>query len=143
MSTKSTLVYGPNFHLYQDMLDDGCVFLELEGVSYETRPGGVNVRIPLATWEIVRQHTNGELKITHLTDDEIQAHVEREVDKRLTRYEQAEQNAAALGLSGVLAYGPVESPRESQIAAGVSYFKRLRARRNGTPPNDSTPQTAS
>jgi hypothetical protein len=43
MSTKSTIVSGPTFHLYNDLADEDSVYLELEGVGFEAsynRAGG-------------------------------------------------------------------------------------------------------
>jgi hypothetical protein len=35
MSTKSTIAYGRNFHLYHEALDEDYVYLELEGTKFE------------------------------------------------------------------------------------------------------------
>ncbi len=35
MSTKATVAYGPNFHLYKEVLSENFIYLELEGVSFE------------------------------------------------------------------------------------------------------------
>ena len=35
MSTKSTIAYGRNFHLYREALDEDYIYLELEGTKFE------------------------------------------------------------------------------------------------------------
>ena len=47
MSTKSTITYGDNFHLYTELFDDKHVFLELSAVEFRATPGAITVAIPL------------------------------------------------------------------------------------------------
>ena len=54
MSTHHTLAHGDEFSLYVDLFEDGKVYLELRGVEFVARPGGLTVGIPLALWERLR-----------------------------------------------------------------------------------------
>ena len=48
MSTKSTIAYSKHVHLYEELLETDCVFLELLGplACFECMPGRITVAIP-------------------------------------------------------------------------------------------------
>jgi hypothetical protein len=50
MSTKSTLEYGENFHLYVDYMVTETVYLRLTGTDFVARPDSVTVAIPFGLW---------------------------------------------------------------------------------------------
>ena len=54
--------------------------------------------------------------------------MEQEVNERIRKYEQAEndQLRGLIALCGSLAYGEADSPRQEQMERGVAYFKQLR-----------------
>ncbi|NJM74895.1 MAG: hypothetical protein HC852_02890 [Acaryochloridaceae cyanobacterium RU_4_10] len=58
MSTKSSIAYGDNFHLYQEIFDTGAVYLELTDADFEVQSSSgqnrIQVRIPAEIWEIIR-----------------------------------------------------------------------------------------
>lgn len=69
MSTKSTLAHHdsksgePSWHFYEEVLESGVVYLELEGVSVELRTreqGGADVvlRLPIETAKQLGLHAN-------------------------------------------------------------------------------------
>jgi len=61
------------------------------------------------------------------TDAEIRLYVEQEVDERVKLYEEADERSKGLvSLSGSLAFGMANQPRDQQIAAGIEYFTKLR-----------------
>lgn len=127
MSTKSTIAYGPNFHLYHEALDDDFVYLEIEGAQFEVGYNRVMVPIPVHIWEVIRRYPGIELRYAEKTDDELRIYVEREVDNRIRRYEKAGEAAKGfLSLAGSLVYGGADEPREQQIAAGLEYFTKTR-----------------
>lgn len=128
MSTKTTVAYGSNFHLYKEALDENFIYLELEGVSFEANYNRVMVPIPVHIWEVIRQYPGTDLSWSDKTDEEIESYVEQQVNERILRWQQAEndQQRGLIALFGSLAYGSAENPRQEQIEQGVTYFKRLR-----------------
>ena len=54
--------------------------------------------------------------------------MEQEVNERIRKYEQAEndQHRRLIALCGSLTYGEADSPRQEQLERGVAYFKQLR-----------------
>ena len=128
MSTKATVAYGSNFHLYKEALDENFIYLELEGVSFEANYNRVMVPIPVHIWEVIRQYPGTDLSWSDKTDEEIERYVEQEVNERILRYQQAEndQQRGLVALFGSLAYGSAENPRPEQIEQGIAYFQQLR-----------------
>jgi len=128
MSTKSTVAYGPNFHLYREALDDQYIYLELEGVQFEASYNRVMVPIPVHIWEVIRRYEGVDLSFADKADEEMRAYVEREVDERIERYNQEENPKAKslIAFLGSIPYGSADTAREEQIARGMSYFLALR-----------------
>lgn len=86
MSTRSSIAYGKNFHLYHEVLDENYVYLEIEDVQFEASYNRVLVPIPVHIWEYIRHFPGIELDWAEKTDDQIREHVEHEVDDRLRRF---------------------------------------------------------
>jgi hypothetical protein len=127
MSTKSTIAYGPNFHLYHEAFDEDYVCLELEGTKFEASYNRVMVPIPVHVWEVIRRYPGIDLKYADKTDAEIRRYVKQEVDERLNRFAEAGQRSKGLvSLAGSLAFGTADQPRDQQIAAGIEYFTKVR-----------------
>jgi hypothetical protein len=127
MSTKSTIAHGRNFHLYHEAFDEDNVYLELEGTNFEASYNRVMVPIPVHVWEVIRHYPGIDLKYVDRTDAEIRQYVEREVDERLKRYKEASERSKGLvSLSGSLAFGTADQPRDQQISAGIEYFTKVR-----------------
>jgi len=127
MSTKITIAHGRNFHLYHEALDEDYVYLELEGTKFEASYNRVMLPIPVHVWEVIRRYPGIDLKYADRTDAEIRRYVEQEVDERLKLYEEADERSKGLvSLSGSLAFGTADQPRDQQIAAGVEYFTKVR-----------------
>jgi hypothetical protein len=127
MSTKTTIAYGRNFHLYHEVFDEDYVYLELEGTKFEASYNRVMVPIPVHIWEVIRRYPGIDLKYADKTDAEIRLYVEQEVEKRLKLYEEADDRSKRLvSLSGSLVFGTADQPRNQQIAAGVDYFTKAR-----------------
>lgn len=123
MSIRSTVAYGPNFHLYKEVLDEDYIYLELEGVQFEASYQRVMVPIPVHIWEVIRHYEGVDLSLADKTDEELQQYVEQEVDERITRYNEADDKAKSLiAFLGSLVYGTADSPREEQIQQGMEYF---------------------
>lgn len=88
MSTKSTLVYGPGFHLYHECFEQDNVYLELEKTHFECCPDRVTVAIPVVVWEVIRQLEGVDFSWAAKSDDEIQSFVEQEVHGRITAFQE-------------------------------------------------------
>ena len=128
MSTKCSVAYGPDFHLYHEVFDDDHIYLQLEGVPYEASSRHVMVTIPMHIWEVIRRRGEADLSYAEKTDPEIQVEVEEWVDERLARYHEAQDSRAQgiVSLGGCLVLGMAGEPREEQIARGVAYYQRMR-----------------
>ena len=128
MSTKCSVAYGPDFHLYREVFDDDHIYLQLEGVEYEATSQQVMVTIPMHIWEVIRRRGEADLTYAEKTDPEILAEVEEWVDERLARYRQALESGAGgmVSLAGCLVFGTADEPREKQVAQGVAYYQRVR-----------------
>ena len=83
MSTKWLLIGGDEFQLYQELFDDGFIYLELSQTHFEANPRSVQVRIPIEIWETIRHHGGPDLSLLQKSDEEIRALVEQAVDARI------------------------------------------------------------
>ena len=127
MSTKSSLAYGPGFHLYHEMFDDDNVYLEVEGTHFEASYNRVRLPIPVHIWEVIRRYPGVSFECVDKTDAELRDDVERQVDERLKQYQEAnDEDKPRLALFGSFKYGSVKEPRDTQIEKGVAYFVRIR-----------------
>ena len=128
MSTKVTVAYGKNFHLYKEILDENFIYLEIEGVQFEASYNRVMMPIPVHIWEVIRQYEGTDLSWASKTDEEIVRYVEQEVDKQIQKYKQAENEKSKrlIALLGSIPYGNADTPRQQQIEKGIAYFKSLR-----------------
>ena len=145
MSTKVTVAYGKNFHLYKEILDENFIYLEIEGVQFEASYNRVMMPIPVHIWEVIRQYEGTDLSWASKTDEEIVRYVEQEVDKLIQKYQQAENEKSGatprrrktqgnahqeskrlIALLGSIPYGNADTPRQQQIEKGIAYFKSLR-----------------
>lgn len=50
MSTKSTISYGQNYHLYQEIFDVSNVYLRVEGHEFDASRDGAMIQIPIEAW---------------------------------------------------------------------------------------------
>ena len=121
MSTKSTLVYGPSFHLYHDCFEQDNVYLELEKTHFECYPDKVTVAIPVVVWEVIRQSAGADFSWAAKSDDEIQSFVEQEVHGRLTAFQDKESGSKKF-MFGNSVFGLASEPRENQIEKGLAYY---------------------
>ena len=99
MGTRKTLSYDPegrSFHLYQDYADGpqehDQVYLRIkccEACGHEQ-----TITIPAEVWECIRQVPSNDFAMVDLTDEEIQAKVEAEVNERIKNFEEAKTDRA-------------------------------------------------
>ena len=128
MSTKCTIAYGKNFHFYHEVLDDNFVYLRLEGVEFEASYNQVTVPIPVHIWEVIRQYEGIDLSWAEPTDEEIREYVEKEVDARIKKYQEAENESQKnmISLCGSLTFGGADEPRQEQIKKGIEQYQGLK-----------------
>ena len=121
MSTKASLAYGDNFHLYEEAFDDNHIYLSLDKVEFEACQNGVMVAIPLHIWECIRKFSNARFDLVDHSHEMILEMVTTEVDKRIARYmENGKRPGEAV--FGCLTFGLASEPREEQIEKGLSYY---------------------
>lgn len=90
MSTKSSLVSGPSFHLFEECFDPAKnVWLDLDGCDFEATPRSLRIEIPLAVWEVIRQHSPARYDLVALTDAQLQAEAETRVATHRADYQAA------------------------------------------------------
>lgn len=130
MSTKSTIAYGDDFHLYKECFDDANIYLELtNNPEFEVTQEHVIVAIPLEIWEVVRQRSFIDLSLINKTDDEIRQMVEADIKERMDTIKEAEakgQNPGILRACGLLVYGSADEPIQVQVEKGVEYYTKRR-----------------
>lgn len=129
MSTKSSIISGEDFHLYNECFDEDGVYLELEGSpKYEVSPGSVMVRIPACVWEAIRTFPGVWLAWADKSDAEIRAIVEKGVDERIAEWHKAKskRGKAWVSFSGGMPYGGADDPRAKQIRRGLKEMLRRR-----------------
>ena len=129
MSTKCTLSYGPNFHLYSECFDDQNIYLEIEKTEFEANQDSIMITIQLEIWENIRTHTNARFDLITKTDEEIKTEVEAEVKHRIANYKEAEekqQNTAFIELIGFLVCGSAKESYEEQVKRGIEYHIKER-----------------
>lgn len=130
MSTKSSLAYADEVHLYEELTDlSGAVYLNLRGedLDFTASPSGVTVRIPLHVWHAIRQ-VAVPLDHAEKSDEDLLRMVEEQVDERIREYQAAEKPnvKAFLSFAGSLLFGETTDPRETQVQTGLDYFKAER-----------------
>ncbi len=87
MSTKASIAYGDDFHLYHDGWGDEreqFVYLDMRKCVFTAdSSGNVTVQIPMAVWEFIRRFKGLDFNLAKMTDTELKKEVERRVDARI------------------------------------------------------------
>ena len=116
MSTRSTLWYSDEYHLYQEGLDDNNVYLEVRSPQFES----LILRIHLTSLKEMRQHTiQPNERYLDFSADELRAEGEREVDEHRARLDEiradGRKNTGLRMMFGSFAFGSPDSSREEMI----------------------------
>jgi hypothetical protein len=151
MSTRCSLAYGENFHLYHECFeDDQTVHLELNDVEFEASGRSVTVAIPIGVWEVIRHKGGANLELADKTDAELMAMVKEHVDDRVAKWQEAKKEdeqylkdhpeardakdgriggrkAGLFEFFGCIPYGRASEPKPKQVKAGIKHYKRERA----------------
>jgi hypothetical protein len=132
MSTKSTIAWGEDFHLYREIFDEDHVYLQLDTTHFEAGYGRVMIPIPIHIWETVRHLGGARLDLVDLLDENLLAKVQKDVDERIAEDQKAALErpgrAGLFAIIGSLAYGTADKPRDEQIQRGMEYFRHQRQR---------------
>ena len=122
MSTKSTLFYNDDFHLYSEALDYENVYLDVRNNSAFVE-GEFVIRIPLRVWREMRSHTLEEAE-RHLdmSAEEVRAEAEVRVDEHRAWLEEHKDSSWATFV-GSLMYGPHDSTREAMIERYIASWR--------------------
>jgi hypothetical protein len=121
VSTKSSLYFDENFHLYAEALDLEYIYLALR--SAQGPVDDLVIKIPLPVWKQMRQHTlQPEETYLDLTDDELLAEAERKVDEH-REWLAAHSNSAFARAAGILTYGPPELSREEMVERFIDSYR--------------------
>ena len=81
MSTKSSLAWAEEFHLYTDYREPGKVFLRLDGTAFEATNQSVTVQMPVALWEFLRTQPAADFNLADKPDEELRAMAVKEADE--------------------------------------------------------------
>lgn len=128
MSTNSTVYYGEGFHLYEDLADAEAIYLSLDDAKVKVHTIGGKpyaiIRIPLPIWEVIKRY-KPDFRSAAMSDAEIKDSVTRAVEDRISRHEGGDNLASFFGAA---IYGPATASKAKQVALGVAYYKKERAR---------------
>lgn len=118
MSTKSTIFWDGNNHIYQECFDEKSIYIERNVDKTK-----VVLEIDLAqALSIVRcMNYESAKKQSELTDEHIEKYVISDVEHRIKNC-----SNPMIELHGSLIYGSVEDPKDIQIQAGLNYYKNKR-----------------
>lgn len=111
MSTKSTIWYGEDWHLYHEAFDNQNVYLEFPGGGALQ---GAAIQIPLHIWKAFREAEVDGLEFVGISEDELRAKAEAAVDEH--RAYLATATGQLSRLFGSLTFGPPESTRDEMVA---------------------------
>ena len=122
MSTRSTLWYSDDLHLYTDGFDRENVYLEVDvGSPYLEN---LIVKIPLVAWKEMRKHTiQPSERYLDLTDDELHEEAERAVDEHRAWLDERKDAGSFLRSAGLLLFGSPESTRDEMIGRFVHHYR--------------------
>src|SRR5690349_2828875 len=78
MSTKSTLWYDGEYHLYQEGFDHEHVYLDIQSSHFAE----LTLKLPLPVWKELRKHTiQPDEEYLDLSDEQLRAEAVTAVDK--------------------------------------------------------------
>ena len=124
MSTRLTLWYNDDFHLYQEGFDEQNVYLEVKTSHLEE----FVLRIPLAAWKEMRKQTiEPAERYSDLTDEEMLAEAERAVDEHRKRLEGLPDTKVKSFVGG-LVFGKPGSTRSEMIKSFLHFHRRQMAK---------------
>lgn len=118
MSTKCSLFYSDELHLFKECLDDDSVYLKINKENLK-----LELCLPLEKFlKIVKTIDMDSLeKQSQVTDEEIK-------DYCKIRVQQRSGSDGIVALSGLLIFGDAKSPKEQQIENGFKHFSAIRDR---------------
>ena len=119
MSTRSTLWYSDDFHLYREGFDEGSVYLEIRSQYFEE----LILKIPLAAWKEMRKQTIQPAEsYLDLTDDELRAEAERQVEEHRAHLASLPESPLN-SLSGILLFGSRETSKDEMTVRFLEHYR--------------------
>ena len=115
MSTKCSLYYCENFHLYRESFDEKSIYLKINNEKIK-----INIEFSLQDFAKISACFNFEAlkKQSEITDEDIKNYVKNVIKLRDTD---------GIGsLFGIGVYGSTLLPKETQIENGINFFKEKR-----------------
>jgi hypothetical protein len=133
MSTRLTLWYSDEYHLYQEGFDDKNVCLEIRSPLFES----LILKIPLTAWKEMRQQTiQPNERYLDFTEEELLAEAEREVDAHRAQLDEIrEEGGKHTGLRmmlGSFVFGSPDASRDEMIQHFVACYGRDQTSREST-----------
>lgn len=118
MSTKNSLFYSDELHLFKECLDDDSVYLKINKNNLK-----MELCLPLEKFlQIVKTIDLDSLETqSKITDDEIKKYCQ-------IRVQQRSGSDGIIALSGFLIFGDAKSPEEQQVENGFRHFSSMRDR---------------
>lgn len=116
MSTKNTLFYNDNFHIYTDFSDSCSIYLKLNKSDLT-----LLLQLKIEDFLKISKCVNLESleKQANLTDEQIRTYCEKRVEERI------DQDSFA-SLFGFCIFGSNKLPKQEQIENGVSFLIKKR-----------------
>ena len=115
MSTKISLCYDDNTHIYQECGDDDHVYIKVHDRSEVKVILGIEHVIALGRCLSYEKLAT----MAAITDEKIEKHVKESVAARL-------KSSGFEAMFGMLIYGFKEDPPEQQVERAVTYYKGRR-----------------
>jgi len=124
MSTKSTMWYGSDFHLYREGFDDAHVYLDIRVPYFEQ----LTLKIPLEAWKEMRKHTiEPNETYLELSNEELRQEATRRVkEHRRSLDETRAKGGHNLGprlMGGFLVYGDPEASEAEMVEHFVRFYR--------------------
>jgi hypothetical protein len=117
MSTKCSLYYDKQLHVFQEIFDEKNVYFELENKEIEFK---FNMTLKQFACAVGSFDFESFAKQAKITDEQIEKYVLETISAR------TQNKNCFTALYYIPVYGDCDSPVEEQIAKGVSYYKKKR-----------------
>lgn len=118
MSTKCSLFYSDELHLFKECLDDDSVYLKIN-------KNNLKMELCLSLDKFLKIINTIDMesleKQASITDEEIKEYCKNRVQRR-------KDSDGIAALSGLLVFGDAKSPEDQQISNGMKHYISIRDR---------------
>ena len=127
MSTRQTLWFSDEYHLFIDGFDNENVYLEIKDSNFQE----LVLKIPLVAWKQMRKHTiQPDERYLELTDEELRTEAKRALDEHIADLAK-EPDSPWKGFFGSFVFGPPDTDREDMIENFLRHYGRGRVKDQG------------